>query len=92
MSDLSAGCKLNSLKKKGEIFFFFLRVATNMTSLRFLLLLGAFSLLCFSDGKCLVTSDWKTPLKETKKEANGGINGLDPETRRRSSLSRTVRW
>ncbi len=32
--------------------------------LRFLLFPGAFSLLCFSDGKCFVTRDWNTPLKE----------------------------
>ncbi len=36
--------------------------------LRFLLLPGAFSLLCFSEGKCFVTRDWNTPLKERGRE------------------------
>lgn len=35
--------------------------------LRFLLLPGAFSLLCFSDGKCFDTRDWNTPLKEKRR-------------------------
>lgn len=37
--------------------------ATVSAHLRFLLFPGAFSLLCFSDGKCFVTRDWNTPLK-----------------------------
>lgn len=36
--------------------------------LRFLLFPGAFSLLCFSEGKCFVTRDWNTPLKERGRE------------------------
>lgn len=39
-----------------------------LAHLRFLLLPGAFSLLCFSDGKCFVTRDWNTPLKPEEKE------------------------
>lgn len=35
-------------------------------SLRFLLFPGPFSPLCFSEGKCLTTRDWNTPLRTHK--------------------------
>lgn len=43
-------------------------VLTTAILLRFLLFPGAFSLLCFSEGKCFITREWNTPLKERYEE------------------------